>query len=547
MKAGKVYVPLDAVGPSERARHILADTGAALVLTHGPHLAQAHALGEGRQVLDVDRMDPGPSIPGPAASISPGALAYVLYTSGSGGPPKGVVQDHRGLLHQIKRETNSLRMCAEDRVLLVRALSAIGGVRIVFGALLNGASVHPLSLAAAGQSALIDLLRDDEITIYDSTPTAFRHFVARLTGAERFPHLRLIRLSSEPASSRDAELYRRHFPPPCMLVNSLGVTEAGGSARHYFIDHDTPLVDGTLPVGYAVEGVDVVILDDAGGEVAPDHPGQIGIRSRHLPPGYWRRPDLTEAKYRPDLRDPDARVYLSGDLGRMRPDGCLLHLGRRDFLVKVRGQFVDVAEVESRLGALDAVAEAVELAAGAPGEARLVAYVVPRTSPPPTVSSLRRALAESLPAHMIRAAFVTLAAMPLTPTGKVDRRALPAPGRERPDLDAAYVAPATAIESRLAAIWADVLALERVGTHDNFFDLGGDSLTLTDAHARLRDALGRDVTLVEMFEHPTIAALARALDEGAPIESQGAMTARDRARKRRETLSRLTPPARPPA
>jgi len=545
MKAGKVYVPLDPTLTAARARHILGDTRAALLLTQGSHLAQAHALAEGRAVLDVDAIDRGGSPGDPGVSVPPSRLAYILYTSGSAGPPKGVVQDHRGLLHQIKREANSLRLCAEDRMLLVRSTSAIGGVRIVFGALLNGASVHPLSLTAAGQAELVDLLRERELTIYDSTPTAFRHFAARFTGAERFPHLRLIRLSSEPASSTDAELYRRHFPPPCMLVNSLGLTEVGGSARHFFIDQETAVADGTLPVGYRVEDVDVVILDDAGREVGADAAGQIAVRSRYLPPGYWRRPDLTEAKYRPDPRDGDARVYLTGDLGRLREDGCLLHLGRQDFLVKVRGQFVDVSEVERRLGALDAVAQAAVLpGAGSADQARLIAYVVTRGTPPPTVSSLRRALAESLPPVMVPAVFVTLAAMPLTPTGKVDRSALPAPGRGRPDLDTAYVGPGSPVESILATIWADVLSLDRVGTHDNFFDLGGDSLTMTDVHARVRDALGRDVALVEMFAHPTIASLGRALDQGR-VETPATMAAQERASKRREALERLAPRPRP--
>ena len=543
MKAGKIYVPLDPTLAGDRARHILADTGAGLVLTHAPHLDRATALAEGRQVLDAGAIDARAAATPRAVSFAPDRLAYVLYTSGSAGPPKGVVQDHRGLLHQVKRETNSLRLCAEDRILLVRSMSAIGGVRIVFGALLNGASVHPLPLNAAGQSGLVHLLRDHALTIYDSTPTAFRHFATRLTGAERFPHLRLIRLSSEPASSRDAELYRRHFPSTCTLVNSLGLTEVGGSARHCFIDQGTPVDDGTLPVGYAVEGVDVAILDDAGREAPPGDTGQIAVRSRHLPPGYWRRPELTATRYVADPRDPGGRLYLTGDLGRMRPDGCLLHLGRRDFLVKVRGQFVDVGEVERALRDLDTVGEAVVLAgAGRGGEARLVAYVVPKGAPPPTASSLRRALAERVPGHMLPAVFVTLAAMPVTPTGKIDRGALPAPGRDRPELDAAYVAPRTAMESTLSTIWADVLSLDRVGTHDNFFDLGGDSLSMADTHARLQDALGREIALIALFTHPTIASLARALgDAVAETPAPAGLSAPDRAAQRREALARRRP------
>jgi amino acid adenylation domain-containing protein len=511
LKAGRIYVPIDPAAASAHGAHVLEDTEAALVLTHGREWSRAAALAGARALLDIDEIGPDAEDADPELTVPPSALAYVLYTSGSAGPAKGVVQEHKSLLHQVKRETNSLHVCVDDRLILLRSTAAIGGVRVALGALLNGASVHPLRLAPGAHHELVDTLARDGITIYDSTPTTFRHFAAGLAG-ESFPDLRLIRLSSEPASSRDVDLYRRHFHPPCILVNSLGLTEVGGSARHYFVDAETRVPEGTLPVGHAVEGVDVLLVDAEGREIATGSVGEIAVRSRYLPPGYWRRPDLTSARYRPDPGGGDARVYRTGDVGRMLPDGCLLHLGRRDARVKVRGSFVDLAEVERRLLTLDVVKEAVVVAReAAPDEQRLVAYLVSDRTPAPTASALRRALAGALPDHMIPAAFVTLPALPLTPTGKVDRGALLAPGRERPDLDTAFVPPSTPLEHAVAGIWADALALDRVGIHDDFFEIGGHSLLAMRVVEEVRRRGPAGIPLESLLQCSTVAAMAEGL------------------------------------
>ena len=234
------------------------------------------------------------------------------------------------------------------------------------------------------------------------------------------------------------ELFKNTFPQNCLLGIGYAGTEFGHVLK-YFIDMETPIRKGIVPAGYAAEGVEVLLLGDDGNEVGPNTVGQIAIKSRYLSPGYWGRPDLTNAVFLPDPEGGDERIYLTGDLGRRSPDGCFVHLGRKDERLKIRGFRVEPAEVEDVLLGLEGVNEAVVVArADRPDEQRLVAYLVLAESPAPTVSAVRRALYECLPSFMVPSAFVVLDALPRTPNGKVDRQALPSPGQGRPELEGAY-------------------------------------------------------------------------------------------------------------
>ena len=287
----------------------------------------------------------------------------------------------------------------------------------------------------------------------------------------------------------------------------MGFTE-GYTVRWYFMDQATHIAGNTVPVGYPVAETHVLLLDEAGKEVGPEEIGEIAVKSRYLVPGYWRRPDLTHAAFLPDPAGGNARLYRTGDLGRMRSDGCLEHLGRKDFQVKIRGHRIDVAEIESRLLNHPAIKEAVVTAREEPsGDTVLVAYIVPAPVRVPTHSELRRFLQVTLPDYMIPSVFVTLAALPLTPNGKLDYRALPAPERLRPELAVAYVAPKSALEHHIATVWQEVLGREQVGVQDNFFDLGGHSLLLAEVHSKLQDILQQNIPIVDMFKYPTINAL----------------------------------------
>ncbi|MFC1714055.1 AMP-binding protein [Candidatus Poribacteria bacterium] len=357
---------------------------------------------------------------------------------------------------------------------------------------------------------MADWLIHEEITIYYSVPTTFRHFIDTLTGAEEFPRLRIVSLGGEPVYRRDLELYKEHFSPDCLFLNGMGTTETG-SFRRYFADKNTRIGDSNVPIGYPVAGREVLLLDENGEKLGFNQTGEIAVKGRYLSLGYWKKPDLTQARFLPDPEGGDERIYLTGDLGIMQPDGCLTHLGRKDFQVKIGGHRVEIAEIEMALLSLDVIRDAVVAQEISHGDQRLVAYLVPVIGLAPTVSELRRSLAEMLPDYMIPSAFMMLDALPLTPTGKVDRLSLPLPGKARPDLENPFAAPRTPIAETLAGIWSQVLELDQVGIHDDFFELGGNSLLATQIISRVLNTFQVKILLRSLLQSPTVTDMAAAI------------------------------------
>lgn len=506
MAAGKMCVPLDPAHPRARNAFILQDAGANAILTDRDHAALVHE--RGHEVIVVDDIAAAGDDRGEPCQASAGDPAYLLYTSGSTGHPKGVVRTHRSLLHFQMNYANALHICPDDRLAMLRSMSVFGGVRDVYAALLNGAALYALDVKREGVPVLAGWLREHEITIAFFGAPLFRHFAEDLDGQEGFPHLRVIRLGSDTVQKSDVELYRRHFAATCILVNGLGSTETTTVCK-YFIDKDTRIVTDTVPVGYPVADVEVFVLDADGHEVPTGQSGEIAVRSAYLAEGYWRQPAVTAAVFRPSPTGHGDRVFLMGNLGRQHPDGCLEHLGRTDFQVQIRGYRVELAEVERALMAIEGVREAVVVAQPGPsGEIRLIAYVVPSVRSALAAGAIRQALRATLPDHMVPAHLVLLDTMPLNATSKVDRTALPRPGRTRPELETSFEAPRTPIEEMLSRIWTEVLGLDRVGVHDGFLELGGDSLLAARVVSRVLDALDVDVPVRALLESPTVAAMA---------------------------------------
>jgi amino acid adenylation domain-containing protein len=513
LKAGKVYVPLDPSFPYARNEYILEDSQADLIITNNKNRPLAESLGEnGHSLINIDEIGATLSDENVNLSISADNLANIIYTSGSTGQPKGVVQNHRNALQVAMRYTNSFRISAEDRLTLLQSYSVAGSVSNMLGALLNGASLFPFNVKEEGLTRLADWLIEEEITVYHSVPTVFRQFANALTGKEEWPKLRLIRLGGEPVSAEDVQLYKRYFPSDSIFVNSYGASEAASVLR-YCVDKDTELSGAVVPVGYPLGDVEIRLLDDEGAAVGFGHVGEIAIKSRYTSPGYWRRPDLTRAAFVTDPKDEGERIYRTGDLGYMQPDGCLVVTGRNDFRVKIRGFRIEVGEIELALRGLTKVKEAAVMAhEDQRGEKQLVAYVVPQPEQVPTISELRDFLKDKLPDYMVPSAFVVLDALPLTPNGKLDRLALPAPSLARPELDTNFVAPRNALEVQLVEIWVEVLGVTRVGVHDDFFELGGHSLLATRVVSRVRGALRVELPLRYLFETPTVAGLAERIE-----------------------------------
>ncbi|MCH8282829.1 MAG: non-ribosomal peptide synthetase [Chloroflexi bacterium] len=511
-KAGKTYVPLDPSFPIARTAYILEDSRAGLLVTDTQNLPLAREVAQqGCEIINIDDLALDAPVENPDLDISPEFPCWIIYTSGSTGRPKGVIQTHRNVLHMTMNYTNNFHVCADDRVSLLFSCSVHAGAFSTFMALLNGAGLYALDLKTARLDQLAEWLTQQEITVCGFVPTLFRQFADTLAGNDQFPKLRLIYLAGEPVYKRDVELYTKHFSQDCIFVNRLGSTETDVMSM-YFVDKKTQISGTNVPAGYAPQDKQVLLLSDEGQEVGINQIGEIAVRSRYLSPGYWNKPEVTQAVF---LQDPDEgkeRIYRTGDMGRMLPDGCLEHLGRKDFQVKIRGYRVEVAEIEMALLELTSIGEAAVVAReDTAGDQRLVAYLVPATEPAPSIGELRSHLNEKLPDYMVPSAFVFLDALPTLPNGKLDRRGLPPPGSARPALDNDYLAPRTAVETTLVRIWSEVLGLDQVGVHDNFLELGGDSLLAGQVISRVIGIFRVELPLRSLFEAPTVADMAVAI------------------------------------
>jgi amino acid adenylation domain-containing protein len=510
LKAGKTYVPLDPESPPARLAELLEDAQAGLILTNSRHRALAEQLASGPSlpVVAADDTDPATSGDDLGLSIAPDAIAYMLYTSGSTGRPKGVVQTHRNLLHFVRSYTNSLGITPQDRIGWLHSITFSASNMNVYPALLNGATLCPYDVRTRGVNHLAQVLLEERITICQCVPTVFRHFIASLGGTERFPDLRIWELGGEPVYRRDVELFRARFPAYALLINRLALTEASVAAQ-YVIAPEADLPGSAVPVGHAADGVEISLSDESGRPIPPGQVGEIIVKSHHLSPGYWRRPDLTAAAFHPDPEVPGRRMYRTGDLGRMQPGGLLEYFGRKDFRVKVRGYTIEVAEVETALLELGRFKHALVVAReDRRGDQRLVAYLVSGNGVVPTATELRARLTRRLPDYMVPTAFVMLDELPATSTGKLDRMALPAPDETTAESGASYAAPCTPLERLVADVWAEVFGLERVGVHDDFFALGGHSLLATQLVSRIWRAVGVELPMQAVFEAPTVAELA---------------------------------------
>jgi len=362
LKAGRFYVPLDPAFPPLRNTFMLEDSGAKLILTDSNNYSIARVLSQGsRRVANCEEINSGVSGQNLGLSISPDECAWLLYTSGSTGQPKGVLQNHRNVLHFVMNYTNGIRICTDDRLSLLRHISIFGAVRDIMGALLNGAGLYPFDVRNEGVAYLAGWLVREKITVCFFGAPLFRSFSDTLTGEGNFPALRLIRLGSDSVRKNDVERFQKHFSSQCLLVNGLSSTETG-TFRKFFINNETEISTSTVPVGYPVEDMEVLLLDEDGKEVEPGQVGEIAVKSRYLALGYWNRPDLTEAVFSDDPDGEGTRIYRIRDLGRMSHDGLLEHLGRKDFQVKIRGYRVETSEVEKALLELEDIKDTVVIA-----------------------------------------------------------------------------------------------------------------------------------------------------------------------------------------
>jgi amino acid adenylation domain-containing protein len=511
LKAGGAYVPLDLEHPAARNAYILADSRAGLLITREPWL---ESLPPVASALCLDR-DAGLWAAEDGADLEPLAdirsLAYVAYTSGSSGQPKGVMGTHGGAANYLGYLLRTYELGPTDRVLQVAALPFDAWIRDCLGPLSAGAEV--VLPEAKEPAALLARLRAGGITrVLSIVPTLLRAVLAQADGDGTVDGLRTVLASGEPLFGRDGREVARVFGFGTGLVNQYGPTECTMTSTFHLLSA-ADLANGAAPVGRPIDNVRCLVLDERLEPTPVGVWGEIHIAGPGLTRGYQGRPDLTAAAFLPTPHGGTGeRIYRTGDVGRFRPDGVLEVLGRRDNQVKVRGVRVELGEVEAALLRHSDLREAAAVVREVGGDTVLVAYVAATRTPAPEPAALRSFLRQSLPEAMVPSLFVFLDTLPRTPNGKLDRRALPAPQEARRNEGPA--APRTPVEELLAGIWEEVLGVGPVGLGDDFFDLGGHSLLATQVTARIQDAFGVCFSLRTLFDHSTLERLAAAVEAG---------------------------------
>ena len=512
LKAGGAYAPLDPAYPQERLSYMLEDSGACVLLTQKRLLGALPAHNARVICLDADWEEiAAENEENPVNLTAPSNLAYMIYTSGSTGAPKGAALAHEGLSNLVTAQRLAFGAGEGSRVLQFSSFSFDASVWEMVMALLTGATLCRGEDATSmfDGAATLRTIRERAITTVTLTPAA----LAALPSAE-LPELHTLISAGESCSN---EIVAR-WAEGRDFFNAYGPTESTVCATLTRCDP----ADGRAPsIGRPIADMEVFILDRHGVPAPIGAPGELYIGGVGLARGYHGRPELTAEKFvpHPFARRPGARLYRTGDLVRYLPDGNINFLGRMDFQVKVRGFRIELGEVESMLNKHPAVRRSLVVAREQrPGEKRLIAYVVAREGESLAVEDLRGFLKKKLPEYMSPSAFVMLDAFPLSPNGKVNRKALPNPDGARPKIMAAFVAPHTEIERGLTEAWREVLGVERVGVNDNFFDLGGDSLRLMQLQQKLEERMRRGLPLMTLFKYPTVSALARHLGDDGKTE-----------------------------
>ncbi len=536
LKAGGAYVPFDCSYPPERLSFLLEDTRTPVMLTQKSLVSTALA---GRKLPCICLDEPGPAAPdtdklNPTPAGVPASLAYVMYTSGSTGVPKGVMVENRAIVRLV-RNTNFCKFGASEVFLQFAPISFDASTLEVWGPLLNGGRLVVMSPGAASLEELGRVIREQGITTLWLTAGLFNLMVE-----QRLEDLRTVRqllAGGEVLSPRHVRMVLDNLPD-CCLINGYGPTENTTFTCCYTMrsgDH----VPEPVPIGRPISNTRVYILDEHMRPVMPREAGELYAAGDGVARGYLNNPLATTERFLPDpfATAGSARMYRTGDMARWRDDGVVEFLGRADDQVKILGHRIEPGEVEAVLGTHPGVKQVcVVTRSDESGGKRLIAYFVPADNSGVQPCVLREFLLAKLPPYMIPASIVRVDSMPLSPNGKVDRAAMPIPVFTTQSEPSAGPPP-TEIERTIADLWKQVLQIDRVGVDDNFFDAGGDSLLLVAVHSKLQKVLQTEIPVTDLFEFATIRTLARHLSEKRPAPAPFTDVERQ-ARKQREAFAR---------
>jgi acyl-coenzyme A synthetase/AMP-(fatty) acid ligase/acyl carrier protein len=511
LKAGCSYVLLEPDLPVARLAALLSMAHATLVLTRATDEGQVRpALPDNAQLLRLEECPPSLPKGNLGLPIAPDRPARLQFTSGSTGTPKPILKTHRQKLYSVWQYVNSYHCGPDDRHALTYRPSSNAASRVIFNPLLSGGALY-LYDGAGFTGALAEWIDEHAITTLYLPTVALRELLTTLAGDRCLPSVRIVHVGGQTIHRRDAELFQQRMADGAILACRYAMGEVG-SLTHFLIDRSTQFDTLTIPAGYALPGRELIILDEDGHDLGYDRTGEIAVR--RLLPAEWdeQNDGLAQALAGNAGYDGQTDLFRTADLGLLRPDGCLLHLGRKDDMVKVRGNRVALAEAERLLLSVTGVAQATIKPFPTPGgDNRLVGYVTPAPGAYLALTALREEMSRLAPTYMVPARFVVLPALPLTTSGKVDRQALLAPGTARPPLATPFVAPGAGLEQQIADIWAELLGFDEVGIDDNFFELGGDSLTSMRMAQLVEQVSGRPVP-TEFFAQPTIRRMAAMLE-----------------------------------
>jgi acyl-coenzyme A synthetase/AMP-(fatty) acid ligase/thioesterase domain-containing protein/acyl carrier protein len=509
IRAGHFYCALSQKDSPSRLLDVLQDLGPGLLVTDSQSLSLAgQVVPPGCEVLLLSDIQDTDEVC-LTSVLDPETLLGIFYTSGSTGDPKGVLRTHSYVLHRMRVDVQDYAINSDDRLLYMRQFNVSSSLSSIFDALLTGATLVIYDVETLGIASLANLLISEQITIFPPPIELLRHFLDLLEAGIRFPSIRCVILGGDVLFRRDVERIRSHLPTHALVIHHLSSSESGLLARS-ILKHDSPLVSDIVPLGFPVSGKEVIILDQQTGQILQSgRPGEIAVRSKVIFPGYWRQPELSEQKFRPDPMDPTGRIFCTGDLGYFRHDGQLVFLGRDDFRVKIRGFSIDLASIESVLMSDAEVKRAVVTPqVDSLGQKRLVAYVVLATDSDHTPATLRAFMLKSLPEFMVPSVFVFLPELPMTASLKVDRKALPKPDWSQVQASVPYAAPQDEVESKIATLWQEVLGVEKAGIDDRFFDSGGDSLMAISIFLEIEKTFDIRLPLRTMIDHQSIRELA---------------------------------------
>jgi amino acid adenylation domain-containing protein len=531
LKAGGSFVPFDANYPAERLAFMATDTKSPIMLVQNSvmqKMAEGNWSAATLERLDGDAADLKSEGGDNLANVNTAeSLAYVMYTSGSTGRPKGVMVNHRAVVRLVKN-TNFVNLSEQEVFLQFSPISFDASTLEIWAPLLNGGCVAIMPPETQSLDEIGAAIRKYGVTSMWLTAGLFNVMVE-----QRLDDLRPLRQLLVGGDVLSVTHVRKALDglPGCRMINGYGPTEGTTFTCCHTITRED--AQGTsIPIGKPISNTQVYLLDATFQPVPMGEPGELCVAGDGLARGYLNQPDLTAEKFvqHPFRDEPSSRVYRTGDLARYRSDGTIEFLGRVDDQVKVSGFRIELGEIETVMMEHSSVQSAVVVARqDAPGEKKLAAYVVFRGQDGDR-NELRTFLQKKLPVYMVPSEFVVLTSLPLSPNGKVDRGALPAPQTMRAEVNEAPVSsPQTDLEQKIAAIWQRVLCLKQVSVDDNFFDLGGDSLQLLDAHAELQKIVSSPLTIIDLFEYTTISALAKYLTKNS--SSSHMLDAQERARK----------------